>query len=124
MSVAIRKTKLYVKLVLVAVVVLMVLVVLIKNQGRHADVWFFTEYKEVSVLKLLLVTAVVSIISFWIMSTIFKLWRDWRELAEEAVRQQREQKLDARAEVLKEQEQRIDRKMDRALSDSPEEPKG
>lgn len=123
MSVAIRKAKLYVKLVLVAVVVLMVVVVLVKNHGRQADVWFFTEYEDVSVLKLLLVTAIVSILSFWILSTVFKLWRDWRELAEQAVRQQREQKLDAREGVLKEQEQRIDRKIDRALSDSPEEPK-
>lgn len=123
MSVAIRKAKLYVKLVLVAVVILGVVVVLVKNHGRQADVWFFAEYENVSVLKLLLVTAIVSIVSFWILSTVFKLWRDWRELAEQAVRQQREQKLGAREEALQEQEQRIDRKIDRALSDSPEEPK-
>ena len=120
MSVAIRKTRLYVKLVLIALVVIMVVLVLIENYGRKADVWFFGEYQDVNVLKLLLVTAVVSIFSFWILSMVFKLTREWRELAKQTAHEEQVRQLDQKAQALAKQEQRIDAKIDRALSEPKE----
>ena len=52
MNVAIKKAKLYVKLVLVAVVVVMAVLVLFGNRNNKADVWFFKSYEDVNVLKL------------------------------------------------------------------------
>ena len=73
MNVAIKKAKLYVKLVLIALVVIMAVVVLVMNYTRNADVWFFKGYENVNVLKLLLVTAVISIVSFWILTRLHRL---------------------------------------------------
>jgi len=115
MNVAIKKARLYVKLVLIAVVVVMVVSVVCNNRGNHADVWFFKEYKEVDVLKLLLYTAIISIISFWILTTGFKLTRQWREVSKQVAHQEKIKQLDSKADELEKQEQRIDDKINRAL---------
>ncbi|MCH8914005.1 MAG: hypothetical protein IIA33_10620, partial [Planctomycetes bacterium] len=93
MNVAIKKAKLYVKLVLIAVVVVMVVSVVCNNRGNHADVWFFKEHEEVDVLKLLLYTAIISIISFWILTTGFKLTRQWREVSRQVAHQEKIKQL-------------------------------
>ena len=121
MSVAIKKTKLYFKLVLIAVVVIMVVLVLFKNSGNQATVWFFKEFESVNVLKLLLVTAVISIISFWILSTVFKLSREWREVSKQVAQQEKEKQLEQKAQAMQEREQRIDSKINKALSDTQDE---
>ena len=117
MNVAFKKTKLYVKLVLIIFVVITSAVVLLNNRANQATVWFFKEYKNVNVLKLMLVTAVASIISFWILSTAFKLWKDWREVSLQVAHQQKEKQLEQRAEALNEQERRIGEKVDETSSD-------
>ncbi len=121
MSVEIKKTKLYFKLLLIALVVIMVVLVLFMNRKQHASVWFFGEYKDVNVLKLMLMTAVASIISFWILTTGFKLAREWREVSKQIAQREREKQLEQKAKALDEREQRIDEKINRALSDSQEE---
>ena len=121
MSVANRKTRLYVKLVLIALVVVMVVAVLFKNRNHHTAVWFFKEYQDVNVLKLLLVTAVLSIFSFWILSMVFKLSREWRELAKQTAHEEQVRQLDDKAQALAKQERHIDAKIDKALSEPKEE---
>ncbi len=121
MSVAIKKAKLYVKLVLIAVVVVIIGLVLFKNHGNEANVWFFKEYPKVNVLKLLLVTAVVSIISFWVLTTGFKLIKEWREVSKQVAHQEKIKQLDSKADKLDKQEQRIDDKINRALGEKPDE---
>ncbi len=121
MNVAIKKTKLYVKLVLIALVVIMAVVVLVMNYSRKADVWFFKGYEDVNVLKLLLVTAVISIISFWILTTGFKLAKQWREVSKQVAHQEKIKRLDSKADELEKQEQRIDDKINRALGGRQDE---
>ncbi len=121
MNVAIKKTKLYVKLVLIAVVVVMIGLVLFKNRGNEANVWFFKEYEKVDVLKLLLYTAIISIISFWILTTGFKLTKEWREVSKQAEHQEKIKQLDSKADELQKQEQRIDDKITRALGEKQDE---
>ena len=121
MNVAIQKAKLYVKLVLIAVVVVMVVLVLFSNRNNNANVWFFKDYAEVSVLRLLLVTAIISIISFWILTTGFKLAREWREVSKQVAHQEKIKQLDTKADELDKQEQRIDDKINRALGEKPDE---
>ncbi|MCH8053265.1 MAG: hypothetical protein IH895_04325 [Planctomycetes bacterium] len=121
MNVAIKKAKLYVKLVLIAVVVVMAVLVLFGNRNNNADVWFFKSYEDVNVLKLLLVTAVISIISFWILTTGFKLARQWREVSKQVAHQEKIKQLDSKADELEKQEQRIDDKINRALGGRQDE---
>ena len=121
MNVAIKKTKLYVKLVLIALVVIMAVVVLVMNYSRKADVWFFKGHENVNVLKLLLVTAIISIISFWILTTGFKLVRQWREVSKQVAHQEKIKQLDSKADELEKQEHRIDDKINRALGEKQDE---
>lgn len=107
MSVAIKKAKLYLKLVLVVGVVVLSSVVLCNNRNNRTDVWFFANYQGVNVLKLMLATSVFSIFSFWILCTMFGMWRDWRELSAEQTRQDREAKLATRSQELDERERKL-----------------
>ena len=121
MNVAIKKARLYVKLVLIAVVVVMVVLVLFNNRNNEANVWFFKEFPNLNVLKLLLYTAIISIISFWILTTGFKLARQWREVSKQVAHQEKMKQLDSKADALEKQEQRIDDKINRALGGKQDE---
>ena len=121
MNIAFKKAKLYVKLVLIVVVVVMIVSVVCNNRDKDASVWFFKEYPQVNVLKLLLVTAIISIISFWILTTGFKLARQWREVSKQVAHQEKMKQLDSKTDELEKQEQRIDNKINRALGGRQDE---
>lgn len=110
MRVAMRKAKLYLKLVLIVAVVVLCSVVLCNNRNNRTAVWFFTDYQEVNVLKLMLVTAVVSVFSFWVLSTVIHVWKEWREISGQVAQQEREKQLQTRTRELDERERRLKEK--------------
>ena len=117
MSIAIKKAKLYFKLVLIVAVVMTAGLILLKNNKHQATVWFFKEYTDVNVLSLMLMTAVASIISFWVLSKIFKVWSEWREISRLEAEQEKQGQLEERIKALDDRERRIDDKVERALSE-------
>jgi len=117
MVLALHRIKVYGKLVLTGVVVLAVLLIVFKNRGRMVDVWFFHEYEDVSVLFLILVTAVASVAAWWGLSKIVGVWRDVRELRRTSAARREEDRRRKLAEDLAEREKRIDEKVRRTLTD-------
>lgn len=117
MGLALKQIKVYGKLVLTGAVVLVVLLIIIMNRGRTVDVWLFREYQHVSVLLLILVTAVASVTAWWGLSKIIGVWREVSELRRlRAAELQAEEQRKAAAD-MSERERRIDEKIRRSLND-------
>jgi len=126
MSLAFRRIKVYIRTALVVIVLAAVAVVLIKNRGNRVPVWFFgliDEKQEINVVWLILCTAAGSIVSWWVIRAGVGLLRDMRELQRDSEFRRREQEQKELADKLREQERRIDEKINRGLhkADPPKE---
>lgn len=115
MTLALRRLKVYLKLVAIGAVVVMVLLIVLMNRTNDADVWLFHQYRDVNVVWLILVTAVSSIVAWWVVGKVFAVIRELRQVQRQkreeiARREQRRQ-----AEELAERERRLDEKVRRAI---------
>ena len=117
MGLALRRIKVYGKLGATIAVVGAVLLVVLMNLSRTADVWFFHDYRAVPTFWLILVTAVSAIVGWWGIRKVVGVVRDLRELrASKATERQREEQR-RRAEEVAEREKRIDEKLRRSITD-------
>ena len=119
MNQMLRKIKTYSKLGLIVAVALVIVLIIFKNYGRRVDVWFFGDFRDVSILWLLLCTAAGSIVSYWVFRTVFSLWKEMRELGLESARRAAEEQQRRLAEELAEQERRIDEKRSELIRKEP-----
>jgi hypothetical protein len=117
MGLALKQIKVYGKLVLTGVVVLAILLIIIMTRGRTVDVWLFREYLNVSVLLLILVTAVASVAAWWGLSKIIGIWREVCELRRHRAAELQAQEQRKAAADMCEREKRIDEKIRRSLND-------
>lgn len=117
MALAVKKIKVYGKLIAIGAVVLAVLLIVLMNWNHRTDVWFFYRFEQVPVLWLIAVTAAGSVVAWTVLRRVVRVIRELREVrANEAIAQQQE--LHRRqAEELAERERRIDAKLQRSLSD-------
>jgi len=126
MSLAFRRIKVYIRTALVVIVLVAVAVVLIKNRENRVRFWFFgliDATRDFNVIWLILCTAAGSIVSWWVIRASVGLVKDMRELQRDGEFRRREQEQKELAEKLREQERRIDEKINRGLhkADPPEE---
>ena len=117
MSLALKSIKVYLKLSAIVAVVLLILLIILMNKENKADIWMFGDYQDVNVLWLLLIRAVSSIASWWLVIKIFATLRELRELRR--ARQTRENMAEQQrlAQELAEREKRIDEKLRRSITD-------
>ena len=73
MTLALRRLKVYLKLVATCAVVALLLLVVLMNRSNAADIWFFRRYEKVNVVWLILITSVASILGWWIVRGVFKV---------------------------------------------------
>lgn len=116
MTLALKRLKVYGKVIAISAVGAVAALVVIKNQKYTADFWFFRVYNDVPVLWLTLITAVVAVVGWWGTLRVFGVLRELREVkrAREAQRQLAEQRR--LAEQLAERERRIDEKIRRSIA--------
>jgi len=120
MSLALRRVRVYSRLALIVLVVVAICVVLWKNRNHQVDIWFFwlvDEGRPVNVIWLILCTALGALLSYWVLSTVWGLRRDMEKVAADAALRDTEKKQQERARELKEQEERIDAKLKKAISE-------
>lgn len=117
MTLALKRIKVYLKLVAILAVVATILTIVLANQGNLADVWFFGQYDRVNVLWLILITAVSSIASWWIVLKIFGTLRELRGLKRAREDRQRIDEQQRLARELAEREKRIDEKLRRSITE-------
>jgi hypothetical protein len=117
MRLALKRIKVYLKLFAIIAVGAAILLIVLKNQDNTANIWFFHDYEQVGVLWLILITAVSSIASLWIMTKIFGTLRELRQVREAQRTRQMSEEQQRRAQDLAEREKRIDEKLRRSITD-------
>jgi uncharacterized membrane protein (DUF106 family) len=110
-----RQFKVYVKLILLVALALVLGLVVFNNRHNTVDVWFFKAYESVNVCWLMLITAIGSIATWWILRATVGVWREMRELAKEAHLEKKRAEQEKLAEKLAETEKRIDSKLKGAI---------
>ncbi len=122
MSLAFRRLKVYVRLVLVLALLGAISLVLIRNRGHDVHVWFFglTDVNEpVNVVWVMLSTAGIALISWWVLRFAWGLWRDLRSLAREDVQRAAKKDLEAREKQVADRERKMDAIVKQAVEDEP-----
>jgi hypothetical protein len=117
MTLALKRIKVYLKLVAILAVVAAILLIVLMNQDNKAAIWFFRPYEQVNVLWLILITAVSSIASWWIVLKIFGTLRELRGLKRDRENRQRIDEQQRLARELAEREKRIDEKLRRSITE-------
>ena len=120
MSLAFRRIKVYSRLTLIVLVVLAVGAVFWRNRDHSAKFWFFwliDEQQPINVLWLMLCTAVGALLAYGLLSTVWGLRKEMKKLAQDTELRERERQQAERAKTLQEQEQRIDAKLKKAVSE-------
>ena len=117
MKLALRRIKVYGKLVVVGAIAVVALLIIFMNRSRTADVWFFHAYSDVNVLWLILITAVASIVGWWGLRRIAGLVRDVREFRKTRQADALASEQRRLAKELAEREKRIDEKVRRSITD-------
>ncbi len=117
MALALRRIKVYGKLGATVAVVGAVLLVVLMNLSRTADVWFFHDYRQVPTFWLILVTAASAILGWWGIRKVVGVVRDLRELRASKAAQRERDDQRRLGEALVEREKRIDEKLRRSITD-------
>ncbi len=122
MSLAFKQVKVYTKLSLFLIVAVAVGAVLIKNRDHTVQVWFFgliDPQQRINVIWLMLCTAASAVIFWWVFGTGLGLVRDVRELRRQEEARQSVRAQEELAAKLREQERRIDEKINKAIAEEP-----
>jgi membrane protein YdbS with pleckstrin-like domain len=66
-------------MIVTVILVLAVVLIIVMNRNNTATVWFFNDFKDISVLWLIVITAVVSVIARWIIGGVYRAWKELKE---------------------------------------------
>ena len=122
MRIAFRRIGVYARLTVMGLVAVMIAVIFIKNRKHDTDVWFFRQFEQVNVVWVMLVSAGVSVVSYWILGQVRGVVRDVRRFRVEDREKKQRQDQERFAKGLAEREQRIDEKVKSALSEKAKDP--
>lgn len=114
MSLAYKQVKVYVRITVVVLIVLVFAIVLFMNRHHTVKFWFFgltDGEKEINVVWLVLSTAAASKTIWWAFSFTLSLRRDLKELKRQREQQEIEMKQAAKARDLEARERQLAQKM-------------
>ena len=117
MGLALKRIKVYLKLGAIIAIVLIALLIVFMNRNHKADIWFFGYYQQINVLWLILVTAIVSVIGWWVVSKIIGVVREVRQVRQSVKMEQQLDEQRRLSEQLAEREKRIDEKVRRSITE-------
>jgi hypothetical protein len=117
MALAAKQIKVYLRLVAIGAVALVVLLVVLMNLDKSADVWFFKTYEDVNVLWLIAVTAFSSVVGWIVVRKIFSVIRDLKEIRQAKRHEQQMAEQQRLAAETAERERRIDEKLRQSITE-------
>lgn len=121
MTLAFKRIKTYVRVSVIALVLMAVLFVLFMNRNNTARFWFFgltDATKDINVVWLVLSTAAGTRTIWWVFSFAHGLWRDLKELKTERDRQLADIAHAARSKELDDRERQLEQKLQANSEDS------
>ena len=70
----------WVRLILTVLIIVSAIIVILGNQDNKTDLWvLFHTFKQIPVIWLILVTAGVTLVGFWIIKGVYKAYRDVKQ---------------------------------------------
>lgn len=93
-----------------------VLLVVVMNRNHSVDVWFFGRFEQTNVLWVMLVSGASAVVIAWTLSRLRQVIVDVRELNRAKALEESQSAQKRLADELKEQESRIDQKIQKAIS--------
>ena len=123
MSLAWKRWKVYVRVVLIGLVAVAIAAMLVMNRAYVVSFWFFgltDTSREINVVWLMIFTAVGTLISWWVFSFGWGLWRDMRDMRRTGAAEKATRALAEREAELAARERRIDEKVKRAIEHTEE----
>lgn len=117
MSKSLQRFWTYFKLGLVIGLGLLILVTVIVNRNYKTDVWLFVKFEQVNTLWLIVVTAVLSIVTFWAATRVRGILAAVKKVKAEKAEEEKQAKQRAIAAELNATERRIDEKLQKAVAD-------
>ena len=123
MGLALRQIKTYAKLVAMVAAAVAVLLVVLMNRNHKVDVWLFHSFPQTNVLWVMLVSGISAVVIAWTLARVRRVIRDVREIRKAKVVEAQMAEQRRLAAELKEQEDRIDTKIQSSIgqADSSEE---
>jgi len=122
MSKSLHRFWTYFKLGLVIGLGLLILVTVIVNRNYKTDVWLFVKFEQVNTLWLIVVTAVLSIVTFWAATRVRGILAAVKKVKDEKAEEEKQAKQRAIAAELSATERRIDEKLQKAVAEPPKTP--
>lgn len=116
MSLAYRQFKVYLRVAIVVVVLVLAGLVLFQNRTHKVQIWFFgltNPDKEVNVVWVMLWTVAITRTVWWVFSFSYGLMRDWRELKRQQVEADAKRHQERRVQELDERERKLEETMKR-----------
>lgn len=117
MSKSLQRFWTYFKLGLVIALGLLILVTVIVNRNYKTDVWLFVKFEQVNTLWLIVVTAVLSIVTFWAATRVRGILAAVKKVKAEKAEEEKQARQRAMAAELSATERRIDEKLQKAVAD-------
>ena len=115
-----KQISVYTRLTIVIILFAALVVVVFMNRNYKTNFWPGASGEQVSTLWLMLATAILSIIAFWLFSKTRRVFKDLNELRAEEALAAKADETERLRKNLADQERRIDEKIQRALG--PDQP--
>jgi len=119
-----KRLVVYAKVGFVVIVLAAIVVLVFKNRDYQTRFWPGAAEADVPTLWLILVTAILSILVFWILSKMRRVFTELSEIRAERAAQREQAAHEQRRRELDAQERRIDEKLKKGLEgDNSQRPK-
>ncbi|HUN79875.1 MAG TPA: hypothetical protein VMV81_00025 [Phycisphaerae bacterium] len=115
-----KQISVYTRLTIVIILFVALVVVVFKNRNYTTNFWPGASSEPVATLWLMLATAILSIIVFWLLSKTRRVFKDLSQLRAEEALESKAAETERLRRNLADQERRIDEKLQRAIG--PEQP--
>ncbi len=120
MNIAIQRIKVYSKLILMVALAVVFAVIIVMNRNNTVTIWFFRQYAGINVLWLILVTALLTLIGWWVLRATINVVGDVRQLKkEEDQRNQAKQQKELAEKVSRHEETLQKRQQHTSHDDEP-----
>jgi hypothetical protein len=67
------------RMIVTAILILAVVLLIVMNRNYTTPIWFFHKFEQVSVLWMIVITAIISVISRWVIVGVYRAWKELKE---------------------------------------------
>lgn len=112
----------YARLTIIVLLFISLGVIVFRNRAYKTNFWPGADGEQVATLWLMLATAILSIIVFWVFAKTRRVVKDLKQLHAEQAIERKAEEAEKMRESLVEQERRIDAKLKRAIGPDNSQP--